>query len=72
MRNCSKTIALVQFDPNVTAANCGLSVIRRCFPSARSDQMLRGGAWNRLMPRQHTALLTVAVRFMGVLACSHC
>ena len=25
MRNCSKTLALVRFDPNVAAANCGPS-----------------------------------------------
>jgi len=42
MRNCSKTLTLGQFDPNVAAANCGLSAIRPSFLSARSDQLLRG------------------------------
>jgi hypothetical protein len=71
MRNCSKTLALVQFDPNVTAANCGPSVIRPCFPSAQSDQLLRG-AVESTYAQVNGVLLTVAVRFMGVHACSHC
>jgi DNA replication protein DnaC len=39
MRNCSKTLALVQFDPNVTAANCGAMLVDR-EAAHRNDRRL--------------------------------
>jgi hypothetical protein len=70
MRNCSKTIALGQFDPKVTVANCGLSVIQPCFSSARSDQLLRAAVDSTYARAKQGADRRRSLH--GVHACSHC